>query len=166
MQINATIQPSQMQRGVNVVAFLCVGLLCVQSDLSSEAKVIILMIIAGYAIFRWFLDRRRAVLIHLIQMDRQFWRWETKRHNANQAGQAVKEEGQLDRVHRVGWVMVLGFRVKPRAPHQAKPHNRSQTRSQIKYWLIWRDQVDADEWRRLRVLARFWIAVDTDAPRL
>jgi hypothetical protein len=151
MQINAMIQPSKMQPGVNIVAFLCVALLCLLSELPSSAKVIILIGMVGYALYDVHSNRHQPRLIQLVHMDRQVWRWMTAMgHTPLEERRA---EGHLHSLHRMGWVMVLGFMVQ------------TSSKPQITYWVIWRDQVSADDWRRLMVLARFWAPLEIDQPK-
>jgi len=146
MQINATIQPSKMQWGMTIVAFLFVVLLSLLSTLPLLAKVVLLLGLAGYAFYTYYAGLHQTRLVQLIHMDRQVWRWVTVLPKAPLAEN--KAEGHLHSLHRVGWVMVLGFRIQ------------SSSKCQIRYWVIWRDQVCADDWRRLMVLARFWTPLE------
>ncbi|WP_410209865.1 hypothetical protein [Aquirhabdus sp.] len=151
MQINATIQPSKMQRGVTIVAFLAVALLGLLSALPLLAKVVLLLGLAGYAFYTYHVDNHQPRIVQLIHMDRHVWRWVTVLSKAPLAED--KEEGDLHSLHRVGWVMLLGFRMQ------------TSSKRQIRYWVIWRDQVCADDWRRLMVLARFWMPLEMDQPK-
>lgn len=142
MKIHADLKPSHLGRLLEVVLYLLVGVLCALSGLPlwvTLVTAVLLLVVFGT-------QRLRAAamprLIQLIQLDRRDWCWYEVTMSPQHGLQSARVEAKLQQVQRVGPVLVLRF--------QSAPDNRPCA------WVIWRDQVDADNWRRLVVLARFW----------
>ena len=144
MKIHADLQPSRLRRGVEVGLYLLVAILTVWSGLPLWVMIVTILLLLG--VFALQSARAAAVprLIQLIQIDRRIWCWYQIVASPQHGMQTTRVEAELQQVQRVGPVVVLRF--------QALGANvRPQS------WVIWRDQVDDNNWRRLVVLARFWV---------
>ena len=141
--------------GLAVVAVL---LLC--SGLSWPFKVSALLGLVGLNLVHRHVQQRQIQLFKLQQHDRMRWQWQqaTSPHTTSsnsispsgkqqrrQPSDTAQIQARLLRVEAwLGVVVILHFEVIALG--------RRQT------WLLWRDQVDVDNWRRLQVLQHYWSA--------
>ena len=142
MRINTTLQVSRLQKWSAVFLLLLVSLVLILSDMPVWGKVLTLILMGFVVAYQRVLQKPAAKLNQLIQFDKETWRWsvlEPRRINKNNI-----VEGRLVSVQSWLFVMVLRF------------ETTLKDQTVMKNWVIWQDQVDRDDWRRLRVLARFW----------
>ena len=141
--------------GLAVVAVL---LLC--SGLSWPFKVSALLGLVGLNLVHRHVQQRQIQLSKLQQHDRMRWQWQqaTSPHTTSsnsispsgkqqrrQPSDTAQIQARLLRVEAwLGVVVILHFEVIALG--------RRQT------WLLWRDQVDVENWRRLQVLQHYWSA--------
>ena len=141
--------------GLAVVAVL---LLC--SGLSWPFKVSALLGLVGLNLVHRHVQQRQIQLSKLQQHDRMRWQWQqatsSNRTSSNrtstsstqqrrQSSDTAQIQARLLRVEAwLGVVVILHFEVTALG--------RRQT------WLLWRDQVDVENWRRLQVLQQYWSA--------
>ena len=141
--------------GLAVVAVL---LLC--SGLSWPFKVSALLGLVGLNLVHRHVQQRQIQLFKLQQHDRMRWQWQqaTSPHTTSsnsispsgkqqrrQPSDTAQIQARLLRVEAwLGVVVILHFEVIALG--------RRQT------WLLWRDQVDVENWRRLQVLQHYWSA--------
>ena len=149
MRINATLRVSRLQKRSEVAAFLMVVLLLILSEMPLWSKAFALILMSAFAVHHHLLKKPTERLTQLIQFDKDHWQWSVlephriqKTKNAD--GRLVSVQGGL-----VVFVLRLETTVK--------------NKSVIQNCVIWRDQVDADNWRRLVVISRFW---STDVQRI
>lgn len=142
MRINTTLQVSRLQKWSAVFLLLLVSLVLILSDMPVWGKVLTLILMGFVVAYQRVLQKPADRLVQLIQFDKETWRWsvlEPRRINKNNI-----VEGRLVSVQSWLFVMVLRF------------ETTLKDQTVMKNWVIWQDQVDRDDWRRLRVLARFW----------
>jgi hypothetical protein len=142
MRMNTTLQVSRVQKWSAVFLLLLVSLVPILSDMPIWGKVLTLILIGFVVAYQRLLQKPAERLVQLIQFDKETWRWsvlEPRRINKNNI-----VEGRLISVQSWLFVMVLRF------------ETQTKHKTVMKNWVIWQDQVDRDDWRRLRVLARFW----------
>ena len=142
MRINTTLQVSRLQKWSAVFLLLMVSLVPILSEMPVWGKVLTLILICFVVVYQRVLQKPATQLYQLIQFDKESWRWsvlEPGRINRNDI-----VEGRLVSVH--SWLFVLVLRLETQIKHKTVKTN----------WVIWQDQVDCDDWRRLKVLARFW----------
>ena len=142
MRINTTLQVSRLQKWSAVFLLLLVSLVLILSDMPVWGKVLTLILMGFVVAYQRVLQKPADRLVQLIQFDKETWRWsvlEPRRINKNN-----NVEGHLVSVQSWLFVMVLRF------------ETTLKDQTVMKNWVIWQDQVDRDDWRRLRVLARFW----------
>ena len=152
------IRPSRLQRRVRLFSMLLIGALLLLSGMAEYAKLLALV---GLILLGWQQQRRQQQqpqLGCLQQLDRVRWQWQQTAAIGHARTRQLR--GQTNRIPRVeprqiqadlqsveGWlgmVVVLRFKIT------ALDH--------VHTWLIWRDQVDQDNWRRLQVLQQYWSA--------
>ena len=142
MRINTTLQVSRLQKWSAVFLLLMVSLVPILSEMPVWGKVLTLILIGFVVVYQRVLQKPATQLYQLIQFDKESWRWsvlEPGRINRNDI-----VEGRLVSVQ--SWLFVLVLRLETQIKHKTVKTN----------WVIWQDQVDCDDWRRLKVLARFW----------
>ncbi len=142
MKIHADLKPSRLRSGVEVGLYLIVAVLCALSGLPWWVSVFVVLALVIVFTIQNLKATLSARLVQLIQLDRRVWCWHEVTTSAQHGFQSVRVDAELRQVQRVGPVIVLRF--------DCATHDRAQS------WVIWRDQVDGDNWRRLVVLARFW----------
>ena len=121
---------------------LTVCLVLVLSDMPTWGKGIALMFMGfSFAYQRW-MQKPAARLVQLVQFDKENWRCSVQIFHRIHKTNIV--EGRLVSVQ--GWLFVLVLRF------ETTDNNKQVTKN----WVIWRDQVDAENWRRLIVIKRFW----------
>jgi hypothetical protein len=145
MQIAAEIQQSRLQKWAHALLFVVVSLLLILSNLPWWTILLTLLALLIFSLYQTFYHKPKPKLLELIQLERNVWRWYESTVGATHS---VQCEGLLQMIHRWPWVMVLGF---------LSTRDGNAQNVQRVYQVIWRDQVDADTWRRLTVLARFWV---------
>ncbi len=142
MRINTTLRASHLKKRTEVVLLLIVCLSVFFSQMPSWITAFTLILVIFTFVYRRLFPKSAVTLIQIIQFDKQSWRWivlDPKRHKKSRI-----QVGQLLSVHQ--WFFVMTMRFETLDKHQ----------SLIKSYVIWRDQVDVEDWRRLIVLARFW----------
>ncbi len=146
MRINTHLQVSQTKIWVEALLLLIVVLILIFSAM--PALIIALTLIAMVCVIAYqkLLQKAPAHLVQLIQFSQDDWRWSV--YDPRRIKKALIHEGRLLNVHHWFFVMLLRF------------ETTEKNKKTIQSWVIWRDQVDADHWRRLIVIARFW-ASDT-----
>lgn len=142
MRINTTLQVSRLQKWSEAFLLLVVCLILIFSEMPAWGKGLALMFMGFFVAYQRWLQKPAARLVQLIQFDKETWRWSVLEPSRIKKTNIV--EGRLVSVQ--GWLFVLVLRFE--ALEKNKPV--------MKNWIIWRDQVDADHWRRLIVMARFW----------
>lgn len=142
MRINATLHVSLLQKWSEAVAFFMVCFILIFSEMPSWGKGLALLFMGFFFAYQRLFKKPTARLVQLIQFDKDTWRWSVL--EPHRIKKTMIYEGRLVNVQ--GWLFVLVLRFETIVKH--KPVTTS--------WVIWRDQVDADNWRRLRVIARFW----------
>jgi len=142
MRINTTLQDGRLQKWCEAVVFLMVCLILLFSEMPAWGKGLALMLMGFFVAYQRLLQKPVARLVQLIQFDKNTWRWSVLEPSYIKKTHIY--EGRLVGVQ--GWLFVLVLRF------DAIEKNKSV----VKSWVVWRDQVDADNWRRLMVIARFW----------
>jgi len=142
MRINTTLQVSRLQKWSEALLLLLVCLILIFSDMPPWGKGLALLLLAFVLIYQHFFRQPSARLVQLIQFDKDTWRWSIL--EPHQRKKNTTFDGRLVSVHRGLVVIVLQL--------EAIEKNKPVTQN----WVVWRDQVDADNWRRLIVIARFW----------
>lgn len=125
-----------------MLLLVCVSMILLFSEMPVWAKGLSLTFMGCLIAYQRLWQQSSARLVQLIQFDKTTWRWtvlENPRHQKN-----TTHEGRL--IHARGGWFVLALTL------ETTIKNKTQTKS----WVIWRDQVDADHWRRLVVMTRFW----------
>jgi hypothetical protein len=150
MRINTHLQVSRIKTWVEALLLLLVCLILISSQMPAVMIVLALIAIVFVLAYQRFFQHASAHLVHLVQFDKQSWRWSVV--DQNRIKKSILHEGQLLSVHHWFFVLVMRFDTVKR--------NKKVTQN----WVIWRDQVDADHWRRLIVIARFW-ASDTNSTK-
>ncbi len=143
MQVHADLSPSRIQPLIEIALYGVVALLTAFSPLPRWMIVCTVLTLLAVYLYQRCFAVPRARLVQLIQLDLRDWCWYDV--PAGQPSSVTRRRvGTLQHVRRIGWVMALDFRIT------------TDPGSHTVRWLIWRDQVDADNWRRLQVLLRFW----------
>jgi hypothetical protein len=142
MRINAHLQVSRTKTRVENFLLLLVGLILMFSEMPALMTTLTLIAISFMVFYQRFLQQPSPRLIQLIQFDKQDWRWSVV--DASLIKKTLIQEGRLLSVHHWFFVMVMHF------------ETIEKKKTITKNWLIWRDQVDTNDWRRLIVIARFW----------
>ena len=146
MRINTHLQVSRTKTWVHALLLLLVVLILVFSAMPVMVIALTLISIGLVVAYQQFFQKAPAHLVQLVQFDKQSWRWSVV--DPNRIKKSIQQQGQLLSVHH--WFFVLVIQL------ETFEKNKKVTQN----WVIWRDQVDADHWRRLIVIARFW-ASDT-----
>ena len=146
MRINTHLQVSRTKVWAEGLLLFIVVLVLLFSGMPTLIIALTLIAIVCVLVFQKLLQKAPAHLVQLIQFDQQDWRWSVS--DSRRIKRISKQEGRLLSVHHWFFVMLLRF--------ETTDKNKAMTQS----WVIWRDQVNADEWRKLIVIARFW-ASDT-----
>ena len=142
MRINTHFQPSRIKTSVEVLLVATVILVVACSEIPILMMVMVLTSIVGMMVYQKFLQQAPAHLVQLIQFDKHDWRWLV--YDQRRIKKSLIQEGRLISVHHWFFVLLMRF--------ETIDKNKKTTQS----WIIWRDQVDAEHWRRLIVIARFW----------
>lgn len=142
MRINTTLQVSRLQKWSHTVLLLMVCLILIFSDMPIWGKGFALMFLGFFLAYKRLLQKPTARLVQLIQFDKETWRWLVQ--EPTRIKKTNSDEGRLISVQGGLFVLVLRFKTM------------GKKKSVTKSWVIWRDQVDMDHWRRLIVMARFW----------
>jgi hypothetical protein len=155
MKVHADLKPSRMRLWVEAALYVSIAGLLLLSALPLWAiSSTLLVMLAVYLLT----TRQRGAqprLLQLIQLDRASWVWYSAQASTQHGLQTTRVEGSLLQVQRVAVLIVLHVQIES-APDTAGAIRRERH-------VIWRDQVDADNWRRLVVLARFWTDPPVDA---
>ena len=147
----AQVRPSRLRQAVRLAWFGLVALLVMVTGLTMLFKILALLGLGSVAVCQSVWQSRQPQLLLLQQLDRSRWQWQqSARQSVKPAVQSlVQRQIQARLLHVDAWlglVVILRFEITALG--------QSQT------WLIWRDQVDADNWRRLQVLQQYWAAPD------
>ena len=159
----AQVRPSRLRQAVRLAWFGLVALLVMGAGLTILFKILALLGLGSVALCQFVWQSRQPQLLLLQQLDRSRWQWQQSAMQFQNTRQSQKSIVQSRRARPVlaqrqiqarllhvdewlGLVVILRFEVTALG--------QSQT------WLIWRDQVDADNWRRLQVLQQYWAAPD------
>lgn len=142
MRINTTLQVSRLQKWGEAVALLMVCFVLIFSEMPIWGKGFALMLMGFVIAYQHLLQKPTARLVQLIQFDKENWRWSVS--NSKRIKKTDIVEGRLVSVQ--GWLFVIVLRLETTVKNKPVMTN----------WVIWRDQVDAVNWRRLMVMARFW----------
>lgn len=142
MRINTTLHVSRLQKWTEAVAFFVVSFILIFSEMPSWGKGLALLCMGFVFAYQRLFKKPTARLVQLIQFDKDTWRWSVL--EPHRIKKTMIYEGRLVSVQGGLCVFVLRFETSIKN----KPVPTS--------WLIWRDQVDADNWRRFMVIARFW----------
>jgi hypothetical protein len=155
MKVHADLKPSRMRLWVEAALYASIAVLLLLSDLPLWAIISTLMVMLAVYLLATRQRATQSRLLQLIQLDRASWVWYSAQASAQHGLQTNRVEGSLLQVQRVAFLIVLQVQIDS-APDTAGVIRRQRH-------VIWRDQVDADNWRRLVVLARFWTdpAVET-----
>jgi len=125
-----------------VVLLLVVCSILIFSDMPTWGKSFALILLCIFAAYQRLLQKPTPRLVQLIQFDKESWRWMVQEPNKHK--KISVSNGRLISVQGGWFVLVLCF--------ESIEKNQAVTKS----WIIWRDQVDSDHWRRLMIIARFW----------
>ena len=151
------VRPSRLRQAVRLAWFGLVALLVMGAGLTMLFKILALLGLVSVTVCHFVWQSRQPQLVLLQQLDRSRWQWQqSARQSQKSAVQSrrarpvlAQRQIQARLLHVDAWlglVVILRFEVTALG--------QSQT------WLIWRDQVDADNWRRLQVLQQYWAAPD------
>ena len=153
----AQVRPSRLRQAVRLAWFGLVALLVMGAGLTILFKILALLGLLSVAVCQSVWQARQPQLVLLQQLDRSRWQWQQSARQSQKSvvqsrrARPVSAQRQIQArlLHVDAWlglVVILRF--------EATALGQSQT------WLIWRDQVDADNWRRLQVLQQYWAAPD------
>lgn len=149
MRINATLHVSRFQKWSEAFLLLVVCLILILSEMPIWGKGLALMFMGFFVAYRRLFKKPTARLVQLIQFDKETWRCSVLEPHRVQKTSII--EGRLVSVQGGIFVLVLRF------------ESTEKNKIVLKNWVVWRDQVDAENWRRLIVIARFWM---DDAQRI
>ena len=147
------LQPSRLQAVVRLIWWGLVFLLVICAGVPAWLQVVSVLGLLCVGLIQRAWQLRQPQLLLLQQLDRSRWQWQqrdmpthgttTRRIKNTAAPRHI--QARLRRVDAwLGLVLILRFEVTALG--------KSQT------WLVWRDQVDRDNWRRLQVLQQYWSA--------
>lgn len=142
MRINAKLHASRLKKCVEVMLLLVVALILFFSEMPMWVTALVLILMACIFVYKALFQKASAYLAQLIQFDKQTWRWLAV--DPSRIKKTITQEGCLLSVHHWFFVLVMRFETMEKNQRVSKSY------------VIWRDQVDTDHWRRLIVLARFW----------
>lgn len=142
MRINTHLQVSRIKIWVEVLLFLAVILMLVFSGMPTFIIALALIAMVCVIAYQRLFQSASVDLVQLIQFDQQDWRWSV--HDPRRIKKSSVQQGRLLSVHHWFFVLLMRF--------ETTEKNKTITQS----WIVWRDQVDTDHWRRLSVIARFW----------
>ena len=142
MRINTHLQTSRTKTWVEVSLVLVVILLVLCSGMPTLMITLTLTAMVGVMIYQRVFQKASAHLVQLIQFDKHDWRWAV--YDPRRIKKSSVREGRLLSVHHWFFVLLMRF--------ETTEKNKTMTQN----WIVWRDQVDTDHWRRLIVIARFW----------
>ncbi|MEC7118758.1 MAG: protein YgfX [Pseudomonadota bacterium] len=141
-------QLSHSQWRIVCLSLCLVGLLLLLALSGGSAAVrgLVILILLVSAVVWWSWQARQPRCLALRQLNRVDWIWQQTQPFAKAQHTSVAwQQGRLQRVASCGnWVVVLWF------------EDLTLQREQV--WVLWRDQVDDNNWRRLQVLVRYWSA--------
>ena len=150
MCINTHLQVSRTKTWLHALVLLLVVLILLFSDMPALIIALALTAILWVLAYQRFFQKSSPHLVQLVQFDKQAWRWFVV--DPNRIKKSIQQEGQLLGVHHWFFVLVMQF--------ETFEKNKKITQN----WVIWRDQVDVNNWRRLIVIARFWTS-DTNSTK-
>lgn len=135
MRVDATLQPSRYRHWATMACYLVVAGMWLVSpfDLGLQIVGVLLLGLGGWAAACH--QQRQAQCISVYQRDDGGWQWQTDEHER-------WVQGRLQRVTALSWVIVLVF-------------DCSAIKRQVRV-VIWQDQVDATQWRRLQVVGAWY----------
>lgn len=131
MRVDASLQPSRYGRWAQLGSYGVVAGLWLCSPFALLLKAMIVLLL-GLGAWYVAVRKRHAVCVSVYQREDGGWQWQNNTHER-------WIQGQLQRVSALPWVVVLVF-------------DCSAIKQQQRV-VIWQDQVDRVNWRRLRVLA-------------
>jgi hypothetical protein len=137
-----------MRLWVEAALYVSIALLLLLSDLPLWAIVSTLSVMLVVYLLATRQRAAQSRLLQLIQLDRATWVWYSAQASAQHGLQTIRVEGSLLHVQRVALLIVLHVQIESTSDAKGEISRQQH--------VIWRDQVDADNWRRLVVLARFW----------
>lgn len=148
----AQLRQSRLQQALQWLSLIVVAALLWLSGLAWPFKAVVLFALAVLSVVYGHVQQRQIRLYTLQQHDRLLWQWQQvtlRRTRAKKKHRCTRDTAQIQaRLLRVeawlGVVVILHFEVIALGQRQT--------------WLIWRDQVDMDNWRRLQVLQQYWSA--------
>jgi len=151
------VRPSRLWQAVRLAWFGLVALLVMGAGLTMLFTILALLGLGSVALCQSVWLARQPQLVLLQQLDRSRWQWQQSARQSqkpvvqSRRARSVLAQRQIQArlLHVDAWlglVVILRFEVTALG--------QSQT------WLIWCDQVDADNWRRLQVLQQYWAAPD------
>jgi hypothetical protein len=132
MRVDASLQPSRYGCWAQMGCYGVVAGLWLCSPFALLLKTMVILLLGLGAWYVAVLQRRHAVCISVYQREDGGWQWQ---HSAHERW----IQGQLQRVATLPWVVVLVFDCTAIKQQQRV--------------VIWQDQVDRANWRRLRVVA-------------
>ncbi len=142
MRINTHLKVSRTKVWAEGLLLLIVVLVLIFSGMPTQIIALILISMVCIVVVQKFFHKAPAHLVQLIQFDQRDWRWSL--YDPRRIKKSSVQEGRLLSVHHWFFVLLMRF--------ETTEKNKTLTQN----WVIWRDQVDADHWRRLIVIARFW----------
>ncbi len=142
MRINTHLQVSRTKVWAEGLLLLIVVLVLIFSGMPTQIIALILISMVCMVVVQKFFYKAPAHLVQLIQFDQHDWRWSV--YDPRRIKKSSVQEGRLLSVHHWFFVLLMRF--------ETTEKNKTMTQN----WIVWRDQVDADHWRRLIVIARFW----------
>lgn len=149
------LRRSRLQQTLWWLSLAVVAVLLLCSGLSWLFKLIALLALVVLNLVQGHVQQRQFQLSKLQQHDRMRWQWQQVASPSSTSSKSTQHrrhpsdttqiQAHLLRVEAwLGVVVILHFEVTALG--------RRQT------WLLWRDQVDVDNWRRLQVLQQYWSA--------
>ncbi|MEY2862366.1 MAG: hypothetical protein RLY58_73 [Pseudomonadota bacterium] len=146
--VDATLTRSRLRVVVYVLAVLMCQSLIGGSAWPLWVRLAAMAALASVALWQY---RREGQVWQLDQLDGDRWRWQQQ--TLRPAGSGLSPQyGRLVAIRAVPYVLQLSFEVQ-------------QPRRQRVSLLVWQDQVSCEAWRRLQVLARFWVGSAQQATR-
>lgn len=134
----AQLTVSRLQRAVWLTSVLSVAWLLCLSGLLWPIKLLSLVALLMFSLLHRRWRRQQPSFCALQQLDRDHWQWRQHPDARNIQARLLRVEAWC------GVVVILHFEITALGKRQT--------------WLIWRDQVDMDNWRRLQVLQQYWAA--------
>lgn len=143
MLVDAQLQPSRMAGRLVFLLYALSSALLFSQWCASWWLALLLAFGLSCLLWRvtaWFARgaaQKQPAVSFLEQEPRQAWRWQKQGHSRWYQGRLCRAQGFG------AWAVVLCFEI-------------SVPRRQRCYCVVWRDQVDAQQWRRLQVLRHLY----------